>query len=1071
MNYIKKGGVVLTDSWKSRPNDALISFIEHCGKVKILTDDSISCVTYVFYDLPPTFVSPYITTRSNNFEQPVNQILFKLGFISKRQLQPEYITCRRSSDSIYEGQIEAITENALFNEVKTQDILFKKSICDVSTPLEPICPAIICYTKSILEQKTRILNIIMSKLEERPPNYKRHRRDNIVTTNLFNITTHNMYLIVMEFMDGFLPLKDFTLHPRYEEFQDMHAYELNKMSSYGYVHGDFHFGNVMINPNYPYFTNKSSDKYYGRALIIDFGRILKLGSSEYNSWKNRPNGYGLYRPQRNYARIISRLSNNDIGKNLRTYRAAMAKQFIEGLSKNKLNTLQNSVKDHLIAISLNPPPNPVPQAGPIPVPQAVPNPVPQAVPNPVPQAKKKQGEQQEAEEKSPEIYVRKQTPPFKKVMDKFFGLFFYSTVTGNLPSQSPVFNPFNFWDWCDIYGLEFDIINGFKSIGPPPAGVAAEPEGTPPPPKQQPTPLETPQPPPKPAGPPPKPAVPSPKPGPPGPPPGAPAGPPPKPGPPPGAPAGPPPAGPPPRGPSVSPPQPEPPQPEPPAVVEEVGCPARNIVVPKCMDKTIYKKTSLKIHPDKNPNCGDFAAAKFKELGVNKDNQERTYGVLSEDSYKKCSKENNKNNQAQNAQKAQNAQNAQNAQKNYEENAQKAQKAQNAQNAQKNYEEKEQKFYNQNEFMEKMKKAKAEKARKHEEDIREAEEAAARKAEEAAARKDRRQAQEEAERRQANEEEAARRQAEEETARRQAEEEAARRQAEELINYYNQIGNNLKTSIFADFENIINNLGQIARLENQIVENADKITIENYDQYRMYIISTKQASDDLLKNIMGNIAQLREIMKSQATILRMGNYDEIINGLIESWFRDYQIRIEDLLRCIFTLESQIDEQIAAKRKAEAEARDIFKPRPNVWFGIPPESVWGVQPSNEINFGAPSNKINFGAPRQIQFLFGGNNDIIQYQEINTFSYIPVFGIKYEIATENVNFLVEKYNLGQLEIKNENIDDLLFKQYIDEEFKQPFLLEFKNIGGKKISSRKTKKKRKTMKRNKKNKTKRK
>ena len=112
----------------------------------------------------------------------------------------------------------------------------------------------------------------------------------------------------------------------------------------------------------------------------------------------------------------------------------MAAQFIKGLSKNKLNTLQNSVKDHLIAISLNPPagpipvppagPIPVPPAGPIPVPQAVPNPVPQAVPNPVPQAKKKQGEQQEAEEKSPEIYVRKQTPPFKKVMDKFFGLFF-----------------------------------------------------------------------------------------------------------------------------------------------------------------------------------------------------------------------------------------------------------------------------------------------------------------------------------------------------------------------------------------------------------------------------------------------------------------------------------------------------------------------------------------------------------------------------------------------------------------------------------------------------------------------
>lgn len=76
MNYIQKGGVVLADSWKSRPTEALKEFIQNCKKVKILTDNSISCVTYVFSDLPSTFKSPYITTRSNNFEQPVNQILF-----------------------------------------------------------------------------------------------------------------------------------------------------------------------------------------------------------------------------------------------------------------------------------------------------------------------------------------------------------------------------------------------------------------------------------------------------------------------------------------------------------------------------------------------------------------------------------------------------------------------------------------------------------------------------------------------------------------------------------------------------------------------------------------------------------------------------------------------------------------------------------------------------------------------------------------------------------------------------------------------------------------------------------
>lgn len=45
------------------------------------------------------------------------------------------------------------------------------------------------------------------------------------------------------------------------------------------------------------------------------------------------------------------------------------------------------------------------------------------------------------------------------------------------------------------------------------------------------------------------------------------------------------------------------------------------------------------------------------------------------------------------------------------------------------------------------------------------------------------------------------------------------------------------------------------------------------------------------------------------------------------------------------------------------------------------------------------------------------------------HIFFMGIKYEIATQDIVFLVEKYDVEQLTIKNENIDNLLFKLYID------------------------------------------
>ena len=62
----------------------------------------------------------------------------------------------------------------------------------------------------------------------------------------------------MEFMDDYENMSEFENDSRIEYFKVMHSYELYRLGYYGYLHLDSHWGNVMINPNYPYFTNDTT---------------------------------------------------------------------------------------------------------------------------------------------------------------------------------------------------------------------------------------------------------------------------------------------------------------------------------------------------------------------------------------------------------------------------------------------------------------------------------------------------------------------------------------------------------------------------------------------------------------------------------------------------------------------------------------------------------------------------------------------------------------------------------------------------------------------------------------------
>jgi len=341
-----KGGVLLNKEWQTNPEGALFYFINNCRKSRIIFDTSISCVCYKFYDLPPGIVSPYVSIRSTNLEDPVTSILFKIGLISNSSSHTEEIQCMRSKGmKTYKGTIEAVPNTTVTDEIRAQhEIYLKSSALDQISPFEALCPAIICYSLTInYDSKKFIYDMITSKLEQRLGGVGRGSKyeisDQQVTNNLFDVR-RNISVIVMEFMDGYENMSEFEHHDRFEYFKIMHHYELYRLGFYGYLHLDSHWGNVMINPQYPYFKNKPSSSWFGRALIIDFGRIKditgrNLGEQINIQYTRRDQ---IITPH--YRRLLHKL------------RTAMAATFLASLDEPKQRRLLELIANNQIMLDL-----------------------------------------------------------------------------------------------------------------------------------------------------------------------------------------------------------------------------------------------------------------------------------------------------------------------------------------------------------------------------------------------------------------------------------------------------------------------------------------------------------------------------------------------------------------------------------------------------------------------------------------------------------------------------------------------------------------------------------------------
>lgn len=275
-----KGGVrvttqYLTENPNGDRNTACNYFLSN-STFGVLTNNSISCITLVA-TLNNGILSPFKSMRSNNVEYLVNRLLLKI-FITNTQSGWHTILGRA-----YNG-IE-ITDYALFkDEIQKQIDIYKKSILSDDSLLDAICPAIV--------NSITIMNIQRLKFYTKLSGLKEDEKSQLNSIlAAFGVNNNSISIILMEYMDGFdtaynVLQKLSNNKFRYDYFVQIIQYEFQRLNRLGYRHGDAHLANVMINPNYQYFTRSGNPLYLGRAIIIDFGRTRPLSNAESNRVRN-----------------------------------------------------------------------------------------------------------------------------------------------------------------------------------------------------------------------------------------------------------------------------------------------------------------------------------------------------------------------------------------------------------------------------------------------------------------------------------------------------------------------------------------------------------------------------------------------------------------------------------------------------------------------------------------------------------------------------------------------------------------------------------------------------------------
>jgi len=233
--------------------------------------------------------SPYVYLNIDKYNEPIKQIIFKLIFL-KNDNNKSKIFNKFYSHSILQRRskrfIETCTNELFIDEINIQSEIFLNSMHEC---LQPYCPEILyadIYDKNNYLEFNDEYNYINEYI-------KKYYKDYIKIFNKLSINTfindlflhnqiNNLGIIAMVFAENYNTLRSYTYNLENKNLYNIYVNRcllllIELVITTGYNHGDFHIGNLMINPNDTLYYNTDPP---GSPLIIDFGYAKKIDETE-----------------------------------------------------------------------------------------------------------------------------------------------------------------------------------------------------------------------------------------------------------------------------------------------------------------------------------------------------------------------------------------------------------------------------------------------------------------------------------------------------------------------------------------------------------------------------------------------------------------------------------------------------------------------------------------------------------------------------------------------------------------------------------------------------------------------
>jgi hypothetical protein len=205
----KTGGVRIIRKYTTE--SALHFFIEN-SSFSIFSRGSSSIL--VKCELNEHVKSPYITTRLDNFNEPVREVLLKFIVYKKNPME----SC----------EIMPISMQDFENEINIQKDIFEKTFVDETTFLEPICPCLLYSDRFVSNDddvyKHRLLAVMQQTMSVQ--DFQRIRQ----------IFIHDVGYITMECMKSYKPLESLETSHYFQFYVLFAIHQLRLMHQHGYKH-------------------------------------------------------------------------------------------------------------------------------------------------------------------------------------------------------------------------------------------------------------------------------------------------------------------------------------------------------------------------------------------------------------------------------------------------------------------------------------------------------------------------------------------------------------------------------------------------------------------------------------------------------------------------------------------------------------------------------------------------------------------------------------------------------------------------------------------------------------------